>query len=217
VTKSNLSNHFRRKMPLKTLQYYEQNAKQIAPTYEDADLSNVYRMLKQLFVIPSRLLELGGGSGRDAAFLLGQGHDLFFSDASRLMILEAIRLHPELTSRALVCKADGILPFVGDCFDGVVAIAVLMHLTIPAIIQSMSEMHRVVKPGGTILISVPASRDDLLTQTRDQQGRLMTAIDIPALATSDFSGRFALVSETMNSDGLDRGGIRWHTCCLIKT
>ncbi len=97
---------------------------------------------------------MGGGIGRDAALLLGQGHDLFFSDASR-MILEAIRLHPELTSRALVCKADGILPFVGDCFDGVVAIAVLMHLTIPAIIQSLSEMHRVVKPGGTILISGP--------------------------------------------------------------
>lgn len=204
------------KMPLKTLQYYEQNAKQIAVSYERADLSNIYRTLKELFIKPVRLLELGGGSGRDAAFLLGQGHDLFFSDASLLMIREAISFHPELKFQALVCKAEAFLPFTEDCFDGVVAIAVLMHLTIPSIIQSMSEMHRVIKPGGAIIISIPATRDDLITEARDQKGRLMTTIDIPSLVRNDFRGRLTLLSEIRNSDGLDRGGIQWHTCCLIK-
>jgi SAM-dependent methyltransferase len=204
-------------MPLKTLKYYEENAEKVAQTYEGADLSDVYQILKQLFIMPSRLLELGGGSGRDAAFLLAQGHDLFFSDASRLMIREAIRLHPELRSRALVCKAESILPFASDCFDGVVAVAVLMHLTIPAIIQSIAEMHRIVKPDGAILISVPETRNDLVADARDQKGRIMTYVDVPDLVCNHFSGRFTLFSENRNSDGLDRGGIGWHTSCLIKT
>lgn len=203
-------------MPLRTLQYYGQNAQGIAASYECADLSNVYRILKELFPRPSRLLELGGGSGRDSAFLIGQGHDVIFTDACRAMAQEALRLHPALQSRSLVCKAEDTLPFADNCFDGAIAIAVLMHLTGPSIIRAMLEMHRVVKPGGLVLISTPATRDDLLTETRDQKGRLMTYIDIPALVSSRFNGEYALLSENTNSDGLDRGGIEWRSCCLEK-
>lgn len=204
------------KMPLRTLQYYERNAEQIALSYEGADLSNVYRIWKQVFVEPVKMLELGGGSGRDASFLLNQGHDLFFTDASRSMTREAVRLHPELKSRALVCKAEDFLPFVENHFDGVIAIAVLMHLTTPSIIESMSEMFRVVKHGGIIFISIPETRDDLITEARDQKGRLMTAVDIPSIVRSHFSDRLALHSEARNSDGLERGGVSWHSFCLGK-
>ncbi len=204
------------RLTLKTLQYYERNAPQIVQSYEGADLSNLHRIFNQLFIIPFKLLEVGGGSGRDAAFLLRHGHDVVFTDASQSMAHEAIRLHPELRLRALVCKAETILPLADNCFDGVIAIAVLMHLTTPGIVHSLSEMHRVVNHGGLVFISTPACRDDMATDERDQRGRRMTHLDVPALVSACFNDRFALLLQAKNTDGLQRGGLIWHSCCLAK-
>ena len=52
-----------------------------------------------------------------------------------------------------VVASSEFLPFESDCFDGVICTEVLEHLKEPQ--RCLSEIRRVLKPGGTVYLSVP--------------------------------------------------------------
>ena len=88
-----------------TVDYYNANAAACAAKYESADMSHLdHLLLRHLPEKAARVLELGFGSGREAAFLLQNGHDVRAIDASAGMVEEALRRHPELSGR-LSCVA----------------------------------------------------------------------------------------------------------------
>ncbi len=89
----------------------------------------------------SRVLIVGGrilGDGMDR--LLERGLELVETD---------IALGPRTQ---IVCDAHN-LPFVDETFDGVVAQAVLEHVTDPA--SCVAEIRRVLKPGGLVYAETP--------------------------------------------------------------
>jgi SAM-dependent methyltransferase len=53
-----------------TIDYYNQNADKLAELYETADMSSVHRLLVRFLREKGSVLEIGCGSGRDAAFLI---------------------------------------------------------------------------------------------------------------------------------------------------
>jgi len=112
----------------KTLSYYENNAKHLFQRYESAKVDNIHSLLLNTFPSKSYLLEIGCGSGRDAAFMHQNGYDVLAIDGSREMIAEARRCHPELVGRLEVVKIPDELHFESSSFDGVYCIATLMHL-----------------------------------------------------------------------------------------
>lgn len=203
-------------MTQNTINYYDQNAVHVARAYEDADLSNVYEIIHSLYGVPSLLLEVGGGSGRDACALIGRGYEVIYSDASIRMAQEALHYHKSLKWRSIVCKLPEPLPFRDASFDGVIAIAVLMHLTAIGIVGSIREIHRVLKPGGKLVTSLPSARADMATALIDEKGRLMNLMDIAHLVASNFAVQFGLIATSRNSDGLSRKGIDWITHAFVK-
>lgn len=118
-------------MDRETVAYYDRNSGKCASRYESADMSHLdHLLLRHLPENGGRVLEVGCGSGREAAFLHGSGHDVYGVDASRAMIAEALRRHPELSGR-LSCEAVPLpegSPLLPESFDAVVAVAVLMHV-----------------------------------------------------------------------------------------
>ena len=52
-----------------TLNYYEKNSREITEKYENLDMKDLQQKLIEVFSKEDKLLELGCGSGRDAAFL----------------------------------------------------------------------------------------------------------------------------------------------------
>lgn len=54
----------------------------------------------------ARLLELGCGSGRDAAYMLDNGFDVIASDAVQDMLDAAAVCHPALAGRICRCLAQ---------------------------------------------------------------------------------------------------------------
>jgi len=65
---------------------------------------------------------------------------------------ERLRLAAEKGIRA--CLGDGgMLPFPDDCFDTVISMEVLEH--VPDMSAVMAEVHRVLRPGGRWVLSVP--------------------------------------------------------------
>jgi len=106
------------------------------------------------------LLELGFGSGREAAFLLQNGHDVRAIDASAGMVEEALRRHPELSGR-LTCEAQPLQEgsrLLGESFDAVLAIAVLMHIPDSDLFETIFQLKRLLKPRGMAFISVSTGR-----------------------------------------------------------
>jgi SAM-dependent methyltransferase len=48
------------------------------------------------------------------------------------------------------------LPFADDSFDAVICLSVLYHQWVKSVEGALSELHRVLRPGGLLLVNVPA-------------------------------------------------------------
>ncbi len=111
-----------------------------------------------------RLLDIGCGFGRHSYEALRRGADVVSSDFAYGELLEvndtisAMRQHDELPDgvAALSCNGDVTsLPFPDGAFDHVIASEVLEHIEHD--VEALRELVRVLRPGGTLAATVPAT------------------------------------------------------------
>ncbi|MEY2565886.1 MAG: hypothetical protein QOE35_415 [Actinomycetota bacterium] len=106
-----------------------------------------------------RLLDLGCGGGRHAYEAMRRGADVVALDADDAelkevaVLVEAVRAEGAPGAGAPV-NGDALhLPFADATFDRVIAAEVLEH--IPPDAAAMAELARVLRPGGTMAVTVP--------------------------------------------------------------
>lgn len=97
-----------------------------------------------------RILNVGAGQGSFTQLLEARGYDVVSTDLSESAVAVL-----ESRVRGDVLQADLTdLPLPDGAFDGVVAGEVLEHIEAEG--QALSEAGRVLRPGGVLVLSVPA-------------------------------------------------------------
>lgn len=125
-----------------------------APSYDgpnpaiEAEEPVVREMLRALPL--GRALDAGCGTGRHAGFLAGLGHETIGVDATPGMLAVARERFPDVELREGHLEA---LPLDDASVDLVVSSLAVCHA--PDLDAVLSELARVVRPGGTVIISDP--------------------------------------------------------------
>lgn len=113
------------------------------------------RILLAAFALENKdkgsMLDLGCGPGQTTCFLASVGiQNILGVDLSAGMVKKAKELNPNLQFEA----ADMLgLPFDNDRFGSVVAFYAIVHFDTRELKKALSEIYRVLKPGGQFLFS----------------------------------------------------------------
>ena len=97
------------------------------------------------------LCDLGCGPGQVARYLHERGASVCGIDISEEMVRQASALHPGITFQwgNMLNLAD-----VSDnTYSGIAAFYSIIHIPKPRVVQALSELRRVLAPGGTLLIT----------------------------------------------------------------
>jgi SAM-dependent methyltransferase len=113
-----------------------------------------------------RILDAGCGTGGDAVFLRRYGTVVGIDYSP-----EATRLGSERIPGMLARGSVVTLPFADESFDLVTSFDVLYHRAVPSEAAALAEVRRVLRPGGRLLVRLPAyeflrSRHDRQVHTR---------------------------------------------------
>jgi len=87
-----------------TIAYYDKNAVSISDKYENVNMSFMQKKLVSYLPENGNILEIGSGSGRDAAFFVSEGFNVTVVDPSKGMLRKAAELHPELCAKMHCCS-----------------------------------------------------------------------------------------------------------------
>ena len=138
---------------LQTIDAYERSAKECVARWGKRRHRRPPLLVEWLKSLPSdvRLLDLGCGGGRDAGDLDQCGYRVVGVDRTSVLLLAGRRRYPSLP----LVRADlRQLPFRGMSFDGLWAAASLMHLPKPVARHILTDLCKLVRPGGLFAATV---------------------------------------------------------------
>ena len=140
-----------------TQEWYEVNADLITEEFEKLEFKDIHSdFLKYLPRKPCTILEIGAGTGRDAAWLADLGHLVIAAEPSDAMRSRAQTLHKHNNIRWVDDKLpnlDSVFQ-IADRYDVVFLSAVWMHLAPSERSPSFKQIVNLVKPGGLIYLTL---------------------------------------------------------------
>jgi SAM-dependent methyltransferase len=141
-----------------TVDWYRKNATSLAATYEALEAVRVHAWL--IDVLPEQprcILDVGAGSGRDAAWFASLGHDVVAVEPAEDMIREARRRHPHPAINWVVGdRLPGLETTMrlGKSFDLILLSAVWMHVAPADRPRALRKLTSLLNPGGRIAITL---------------------------------------------------------------
>ena len=162
--------------------WYDANADDAAARYEGVPPERLHGWLADLLpAVPAAALDVGAGSGRDAAWLASRGHDVVAVEPSPRMRMIARERHAEPAIRWLADSLPALRRTLrtGLAFDVILLSAVWMHVAPSDRARAFRKLVNLLKPGGLIALSLrhgpaeaaramhPVSADEIRRLARD--------------------------------------------------
>ncbi len=136
---------------------YSEEAEALVRQYESIAFADVHKQILHLVPAPpARILDIGAGTGRDAAGFAAMGHSVTAVEPTAALRMRAIKLHASPRIKWL----DDSLPDLavvterGEMFDVVMLTAVWMHLDEQQRRRAMVCVAALVRPGGVMTFSL---------------------------------------------------------------
>jgi 2-polyprenyl-3-methyl-5-hydroxy-6-metoxy-1,4-benzoquinol methylase len=136
---------------------YAEEAPELLKRYESISFADHHRSVIHLIpTVPGRVLDIGAGTGRDSAGLVGLGHSVVAVEPTEELRRGAMVLHPS----PMIEWVDDSLPDLAavrarrEEFDAVMLTAVWMHLDAPQRRQAMPNVAALVRNGGVMIMSL---------------------------------------------------------------
>lgn len=190
---------------------YGPHAAALATQYESITFADVHRDVLHLFPQrSSRVLDIGAGSGRDAAALTRAGHQVVAVEPTVALRQQGQRIHAQLPIEWI----DDHLPELAvlrsshRLFDLVLLTAVWMHLDAQERETAMRCVAALVAPGGRVVMS--------LRHGPVPEGRRM--FDVSAQATAEQGARHGLAEVYCGrrEDTQGRADVHWSVLALER-
>ena len=193
------------------IDFYDQHAAALADGYEAVSFEDAYPFLVPVFSgNPLTVLDIGAGTGRDAAWIAAQGHSVYAVEPSASMRRIARSLHPE----ERITWIDARLPALQgpslrlNAFDIVLANAVWMHVPPEDRELSMQRIYELTRDRGAAYISLRIGPQD--------HERGMFAVSADAFVAMAEAAGFIVVHRGDFPDLLGRTGVSWKMYELQK-
>ncbi len=185
---------------------YDRQAARFASRYERVDPATIHDDWRPLLP-PTQLLvlDVGAGSGRDAAWLAEQGHEVVAVEPADALRQRARDLHPSPRIQWLDDRLPG-LDAVHDLdyrFDLILLNGVWMHLPPSSRERAFRKLQALLKPNGHLVFGLRSAPPD------DER----TAYPTSTAELRDFSRSFALelLQEGTSDDQLGRSEVTWNS------
>jgi SAM-dependent methyltransferase len=143
--------------PVSGTEGYAEQAEDLFRRYEGIAAADAHRTIRHLIPTPPcRVLDIGSGTGRDAAWFASLGHRVVAIEPTDALRLSAMARHPSPQIEWL----DDSLPDLallrsrGERFDLVMLTAVWMHLDEPQRRRAMPNLADLMRAGGTVIMKV---------------------------------------------------------------
>ena len=136
---------------------YREQADMLVERYESIVFAELHRAVLHLLpTIPSDIIDIGAGTGRDAAALAMMGHRVTAVEPTAALRERAMALHP---SPHITWIEDSLPELAtvrasGETFDVVMLTAVWMHLDAGERSAAMPHVAALARPGGGVIMSL---------------------------------------------------------------
>ncbi|WP_404401614.1 class I SAM-dependent methyltransferase [Pelagibacterium halotolerans] len=202
-------------MWLNGTQGYAEEADTLVVRYERAAFSEVHRpILDMIPAAPARVLDIGSGTGRDAAALAAMGHRVVAAEPTDAFREAAMALHPSPSIRWV----DDGLPELGavramdERFDLIMLTAVWMHLEEAERRLAMPQIVALLRDEGILIMTL---RHGVVPQGR----RMFAVTGDETIALAQAQGltlKYRELTESPPNSPNYRAGITWTRLAFTK-
>ena len=194
---------------LEIIKFYDEHAKKLSAIYEEIPFEKIFGDVIPILPKPCTTLDIGSGSGRDAAWLSRKGYKVTAIEPSTEMYSLAKETHPED-----ITWINDSLPKLETqrnkkSFYGLILIsAVWMHIKPSDREESFQRVDQLIKPGGVLIIT--------LRHGTPSQNRIM--FDASSSEIENYKKKYGydLKFTSTSKDQLNRADVHWETIALVK-
>ncbi|MGL6260454.1 methyltransferase domain-containing protein [Vibrio sp. WXL210] len=191
-----------------TSSFYNDNAKELSEQYNALDFESVHQSWQQFWPESgANVLDIGSGSGRDAAWMSQRGCEVIAVEPS-----EALRNIGRLSTGVEVTWLDDSLPALknvqslGMRFNLILVSAVWMHLVPSSRRRAFRKLANLLAPNGKLVIS--------LRHGEFPDGRKAYAVSADELKTLAKDHALHVQKVSDSADVLNRSDVAWQTVVI---